>query len=915
LTQYPGFFRRLNIGRRKRMRLIIGDYHIRLTTGGYMKSIWYAIVLMIVLHVGLRAQIDTVKHDSGVPAGWYSTLPTGWEESVLLQPAGPCKIQTVQLYMGGTGTTTIVMACDPSEGALPPSQYAWGYDVYAVAQNISPAPGWVNLDVSSLNLRSDGYDRFTIQHLCAANGPRFFMDDVTQTSFMNSFYVNPDPQNFMVYGTQGHYLARLLVTYDYRVGRTSQPPPSPTLVDVTLQAGLVDGLGLPIKSARVSAVDWNNDGFDDLVIGSKFFKNNGNGTFTDVSSTINIVAGNGSSWGDFNNDGFLDLYASNSGNPDKIYKNNGNGTFTDVTVASKISNIFPSVTPIWLDYDHDGNLDLFISNGRFENAGTEEYYQDQLWHNNGDGTFTNVTQSCGIPAGEPDPFYDCWGATACDYNNDGWVDLFVSTYRLAPDLLYRNNHDGTFTNVAYETGVRGVLTADTSYFGHGIGCVFGDLDNDGYEDLLVGNLGHPDWRAAVSNPSLVYMNKGPSQNYSFEEKHREKGLKFFEMNAGVVTADLDLDGNLDVFHCQYAYNDAGVSGEPVRLSRVYMNSGAPDYKLEDKTWHLGSLIHGAWTAVRLDYDNDGDEDLLVASPTAGIKLFKNNVAKNGNRPLGIRLKGSPANQVSADGYGSRVRVFMSNGKVVMREIQGAATGTTASQNSNELIFGLGNSGSIDSVVVSWPNGTSRKFTTLLPSRKYTLHYDGTITPVQLQSFSAVVKGNDVTLLWKTATELNNAGFDVQKSVDGKRFTTLASVTGHGTTTEPQDYSYPDRIEVKTWYRLKQIDYDGASSYSPVVEASPGLNNNFTLHQNYPNPFAEWTSIKYSMALESDISILVHDVLGRVVKQLVNERESSGAHEVIWDGTDAEGRAVASGSYFMVIRTGDQILNRVLHVQR
>ena len=270
------------------------------------------------------------------------------------------------------------------------------------------------------------------------------------------------------------------------------PPPAATMIDVTESAGLVGDDGEPITSSRVSVVDWNNDGWDDIAAGPRFWQNNGDGSFTKVDLGITTSA---SVWGDYDDDGDLDCYAARGGTNDNfLYRNNDDGTFTDITAESGLSNPAPTVTPIWFDFDHDGDLDLFISNGRTGSFPDEIFYKDKLWLNNGDGTFTEVTEVVGIPSREPYPNYDCWGAAPVDYNSDGWTDIFVGTYRLAPDLLFRNNDGQSYTDVARSTGVVGEPTADSRYFGHGIGVEWADYNNDALIDLTVGNLSHPDWR-------------------------------------------------------------------------------------------------------------------------------------------------------------------------------------------------------------------------------------------------------------------------------------------------------------------------------------------------------------------------------------------------------------------------------------
>jgi hypothetical protein len=697
-----------------------------------MKILLLAVLALAVSVPAALAQNVEIKRDNGTVYGSYQQA--NWEESVILKPDGPCTVTTIKVYYAGTTARkdTLYVVGDPSAGAIPPTSYVWPYNtlIPPIIVSYNGAAGWKTIDVSKMGLHADGYDGIIVQHRIRSGGPFFAIDNdgVDTSRPYTSFIYRPDTSNSLgfpgiTYLTQGDYMIRLVVKYDFPSGNTSQAPPAPTLVDVAKEAGLTDAGGDSLRAAMVSVADWNGDGFDDIAIGSSFFRNRHDGTFEDVSGTIGIQA-QGTAWGDFDNDGKLDCYANNGGAGDRLYHNNGDGTFSDVTSMSKLTNDYPTVTPIWLDYDRDGRLDLFIANGRTESGGQEEYFPDQLWRNNGDGTFINVTQEAGIAAGEPAPYYDCWGASTCDYNNDGRPDIFVSTYRLAPDLLYRNNGDGTFTEVGAATGVRGVPTADPNYFGHGMGSDWGDYNNDGLVDLVVGNLGHPDWRGQVSNPSMIFRNDGPDGGeMKFTEVHHDLGIKFFEMNSGVAWLDLDLDGNLDLWHSQYAYNPVGVNGEPERLSRIYLNQGADSgYRFRDMTWNLGSIIHGAWAAARIDFDNDGDIDLVVASPTDAVRLFRNDLPRRGHW-LGLRLKGKPDAGVPLDAYGASAIVY-ADGKKFYRALTGG--GARTMQHTSELHFGLGDVTKVDSVVIHYSNDTWQTLTDIQFDRIYTPDYAGQI---------------------------------------------------------------------------------------------------------------------------------------------------------------------------------------------
>ncbi len=733
----------------------------------------------------LAARVDTVRADDGAYRQ-VNTARTAWEESVILAPGGPCVLKNIQIYYaGGTGTDTVFVTGDAAEGSIPPTQYSWPYNtlIGPIVVDVKAA-GWKDIDVSASDLHLGGYDRVVIQHRTYTGKPLFGQDAGRSA---NSFYFDPTTPNpnfynipGIFYVAAGDYMVRVVVEYAYpATTKGSAPPPPPFLTDVTVDAGIVDATGAVFRSDLATAVDWDGDGYDDLAIGTQFFHNEGNATFKRVTLPI---SGGGSVWADVDNDGDQDALAVNGWGNDKLWRNHGGGSFTDITAQSKIVNNAPTVTPLWFDMDHDGDMDLFIANGRREANGQETYYQDRLFRNTGNGVFEDITASSAIATAEPAPYFDCWAASLCDYNNDGWTDIFVATYRLAPDRLYRNNGNGTFTEVSRTTTVIGLPTADPSTFGHGMGSDWGDWNNDGYIDLAVGNLGHPDWRASVSNPSLLYVNSGPP-SWTFSEKHSQAGVKFYEMNAGMAWADLDLDGNLDLWHGQIAYEAYGAGA--TRNARLYMNQGPSDnYRLIDRTWELGARIHGAWTAVRFDYDRDGDVDLLCASGTENVRLFRNDIPATGS---GITLRlSSTAPTTTRDAFGARVLVY-NGSKVFMRQLPGSPIGGRCSEHSRDLFIGVGDATSVDSCVVVWPSGERKAFTNLILNRTYVVRTDGaTIQPMSHARVRLVAPATGsidlpdaITIQW--ARNSSTATYDVQVSTSTTFTTPIENRTALTTT--------------------------------------------------------------------------------------------------------------------------------------
>ncbi len=661
--------------------------------------------MLLVTSHSILAQNKLYYEDNGKITGAY-TEQINFEETCILKPNVPCMVDTVYVYLKGGSSCrdTVWLAMDPSDGSYPPTAWVLHYAAYAELIFQYTGEGWYKFEVKDKEINIGGFNRLCIMHHINANGPALAYDNVPQGNAYNTIQswmcdvYKPNPDFYNIAGTLtqkagGHFLARLSVRYLFNEEGT---PPAPTMVDATIQAKLTDNSNNPLLDAIASVADWNNDGWDDLAFAGSFFQNNKDGTYTNVTSTIGITGGQ-TVWGDIDNDSYVDCFVVGGGLNDKIFWGNADGTFTENTdVVMKIDQ--PTVTPLLFDYNKDGLLDIYIAYGRKEVNGTETYFQDRLYKNIGNRKFENVTVSSGISKGEVAPFYDCWGASVCDYNNDGWVDVFVATYRLAPDLLYKNNGDGTFTEVGKSTGARGTATTDPNYFGHGMGSDWGDYDNDGDYDLAIGNLGHPDSRGQVSNPSLILEN---NNSQTFTNVTNKRRLLFFEMNAGIVWADLNNDSWLDLVHAEYSYNSKSTTPAP-NHSRFYLNTGKDgEFKLVDKTWEWGASIHGAWCPIRLDYDNDGDLDILVASSNESVKLFKNGLPDKGNW-VEIRLKGDKTSGVNSLGYGASV-ILESNNNSYIRNLPGSVINGRAAQSSNILHFGLGESAKVDKITVNWNN--------------------------------------------------------------------------------------------------------------------------------------------------------------------------------------------------------------------
>ncbi|MFQ6041090.1 MAG: CRTAC1 family protein, partial [Candidatus Poribacteria bacterium] len=475
-----------------------------------------------------------------------------------------------------------------------------------------------------------------------------------------------------------------------------------TFTDITEDAGV----GYEGKSFSAASFDYNKDGNLDLIIANGdgpnvLYKKNDDGTFDNVAAAAGVDdnnigkgtwAGTSAVFGDYDNDGDLDVYVTIDVmpiDPDAIlpafnvlYSNNGDGTFTDVTQEAGVgANENGSVGAVWADYNNDNYLDLYIVNLGINNI---------LYKNNGDGTFTDVTAAAGVEGGI-DAASSGLGAVFFDADNDGDQDLYVVNGFGPPCFLYLNNGDGTFKDIAQKAHVE--QPGDPNG-----GVAVGDYDNDGDMDIYVVNY---------FMPNVLYQNRGDG---TFEDVAKEAGVDFEAPGMSASFADFDNDGYLDI----YVVN----KGPNV----LYRNNG--DGTFTDITEKAGVKAElGSSVATIGDYNNDGFIDIYVAnSGPAGSKkgepniMYRNN--GNGNNWLYvnvIREKGH------IDAIGSKVKVIA--GDLMQTAIVSGGQGIV--QNSLMLEFGLGDADYVDVVEVTYPDGTVQSLKTPIePNQTLTVTEEG-----------------------------------------------------------------------------------------------------------------------------------------------------------------------------------------------
>lgn len=511
------------------------------------------------------------------------------------------------------------------------------------------------------------------------------------------------------------------------------PAESPRVqfVNATREAGITfshengaspEKLMMETFGSGVAWLDFDNDGWLDLFFanganlreakrspGNALWRNQGNGAFTDVTRTAGVTGlglfATGVAVGDYNNDGFLDLYVTGY-SQNQLLRNSGDGTFTDLTAKAGVAGGGWSSSAGFFDYDLDGDLDLYVARYLdyeprdnpwcgFKKDGYRMYCDprtfdgvpDLLYRNNGDGTFTDVSRAAGIanPAGKG------LGVAFGDIDQDGYPDVYVANDGVR-NFLYRNKRNGTFVDIAYSAGV--------GFDGNGrpqagMGTEIADYDGDGLPDIFVTNFSE--------ELNTLYRNLG---KLLFEDVSESVGLGsgLIPLGFGTKLFDYDNDGDLDIYvtnghvvdnvelyhpHLSYRQKDLLYENAGGRFRDVSASSG-PAFRIS----HVG---RGAATG---DYDNDGDLDIIVAD-CGGPPILMRNEGGNQNQWLAVRARGRESNRF---GVGSRLRVT-AGGRTQLREI--SMSGSYLSSSDSRLYFGLGREPRAARLEVLWPSGKTQ----------------------------------------------------------------------------------------------------------------------------------------------------------------------------------------------------------------
>ncbi len=473
-------------------------------------------------------------------------------------------------------------------------------------------------------------------------------------------------------------------------------------------------------------LDYDGDGWLDILLVNgtnwpghsgarstmRLYRNNRNGTFTDVTERAGLAVemyGMGVAVGDYNNDGFPDLLITAVGQ-NRLFQNNGKGRFTDVTEKAGLGGRSAfSTSALWFDYNRDGLLDLLVCNyvkwspahdvfcsvdGKHKSYCTPEAYHGEtcwLFRNRGNGTFEDVTAQSGIF----DSSSKSLGAAMLDYDRDGWPDLLIAN-DTQPNKLYRNLRNGTFEEVAVKAGV---AFSEDGKARAGMGVDAGDFDNSGVEGIAITNF---------DNEMIALYRAAPGGGYTDIAGRTGVGqASRSSLGFGCTFLDIDLDGWLDLV----AVN--GHIDETVRRIRGNVGYAQPPHlflnggkgKFRDVAAQAGAAFAKPKVARGLaygDFDGDGDLDLLVTTNQGPAYLYRNDMS-SGNRSLRLRLTGTKSNR---DAIGAVVRVFEPDGTQTRVVHSGSSY---LSQSELTLTFGLGRRAEASRLVIEWPSGAKQEF--------------------------------------------------------------------------------------------------------------------------------------------------------------------------------------------------------------
>ncbi len=563
--------------------------------------------------------------------------------------------------------------------------------------------------------------------------------------------------------------------------------------DVTAASGIdYQNFSETVMGSGAAFFDFDNDGYLDLYLLNNgnnkvntLYHNNGDGTFLDVTALSGVGdagEGMGVDAADYDNDGFMDFYVTNYG-ANVLYHNNGDGTFENVTDLAGVGDTLNGANPLFIDVDADGDLDLYVGNY----SGNS----DVMYQNNGDGTFTDVTDVAGIGGAR-----STMGLAYFDFDFDGDLDIYAAM-DFRNDFLFENDGKGVFTNLIPDTATTGLGVKKYT-----MSPALGDFDNDGDFDI---------YTTTAYSSNALYRNDGDlGQSSSFTNVARAAGVANQYFGWGSAFCDFDNDGWLDIYVATGYFGSATPDA-------LYRNSGDTvpgQVGVFTDVAPTAGLIHnkiGRGVAFG-DFDNDGDTDIFIVNYQQQGILYRND--SPGGNWLTLKLNGSTS---SRDGKGALVKL-KTEGKMQIRQAGGM--GGYLSCNDPRIKFGLGAIETVDTLVIHWLSGI----------------------------------------------------VDTLNNLPVNQFLTIQE---NETTVSVRDGAQPDLFP-----------------------------KNPALLQNYPNPFNPSTTIQYKLANRTPVLLQIFNLSGQFITTLVNGKQNPGIYAATWNGVDSKGKAISSGIYFYRLQTGE-----------
>jgi hypothetical protein len=586
--------------------------------------------------------------------------------------------------------------------------------------------------------------------------------------------------------------------------------------------------------------------------------------------TTETLSTMGGTWGDYNNDGHPDLYVSHLGSPGTLARNNGDGSFTTVPLMTDNLNSFGSA---WADYDLDGDLDLYV---------TVSGDNNRLYQNNGDGTFTAIATGAPVTDGGSSR-----NAAWCDIDLDGDPDLYVTNTGDEPNFFYQNNGDGTFTKIT-----TGDPVTDT---GESWSASWGDYNNDGYPDLFVGNNGQP---------NCLYRNNGDG---TFIKILSSPIVTDNDHSRSSAWGDFDNDGDLDLFVSNR--NDD---------SKLYMNRGGGSF---DRYILASGNFRGTALA---DMDLDGDLDLFICQDSGPNKLFRNTI-NEGNHWLEVECRGTETNRLA---IGAKVSVqAMVKGQLTWQTREISSQTGFGGQSEMVAHFGLNDSEIVQTLRIQWP-GVALWDTTNVAADQRLVIVEKTSepppvnhSPVALNDTLVIQQDSVLTVCpLENDSDPDNDPLTIHEAGDVGASWSVSVNPGDTTLTFTPAPGFAGEAVFEYVISDGKGGLDTAEvritvEESMLVREGGAVPSSFALFQNHPNPFNPVTQIRVDLPKSCEVSLVIYDVLGREIVQLMTGEQAAGQYRVRWDGRDRYGRKVTSGVYFYRIEVGEFVAVRKMLLVR